>query len=103
MCFRFEDDTLDCSDGLRADVPLNVVELDGNHLTPVFLQLGVEGTAAAGLPLSATLGTGKFVVGSEAQVQALAEAIVAWLKGSTGAESSGTRGARILPNGVIDV
>uniref|UniRef100_A0A7S1IFQ1 Uncharacterized protein n=1 Tax=Eutreptiella gymnastica TaxID=73025 RepID=A0A7S1IFQ1_9EUGL len=103
-CFTFENDDLDCTEQLEDVVDVGLVQLGGNHLTPVFLKLGIDG--AGQIPLAQALGTSaNWTVGDEADLEKLVDALAAWLKGSTAPSSAETRakGYRILPNGTIDV
>eukprot|EP00667_Euglena_gracilis_P008281 EG_transcript_8384 len=100
-CFKFQTDSLDCSQTLAEDLGSDVCELAGDHLTPVYLKLGLDGKAGAGLPAYEAFAATSWQVGNEAQLQALADAIVEWLRGNT--PQSTAAAYRILPNGVIDV
>jgi hypothetical protein len=99
--FRFATDTLDCSESLAEDVPIAVVELPGDHLTPVFLRLDLRGTSGVAAASFASAAP-KWEVGEEKGLQGLVEALDRWLTGRPD-DPAEPKAYRVLPGGVIDV
>ena len=86
--FSFDDDTLDNSqDFVKAcengPGPL-VSGLPGTHLTPVFFKFGIDDLPeeTRGMARDATGGLESASFGNEAELQALVDEVVAWIKGS---------------------
>mmetsp|Transcript_75234 Transcript_75234/g.151247 ORF Transcript_75234/g.151247 Transcript_75234/m.151247 type:complete len:378 (+) Transcript_75234:136-1269(+) len=82
---RFEDDVLDSSPDLQTFQNVKIVELDGEHLTPVFVQVSnadiAASAAGSGLPpLDGFLDEqGAFSFGDEAALSRLVSALKEWL------------------------
>ena len=79
-CWKFGDDTIDCSDALADALPAGgastTVPLAGTHLTPVFFKLSATDVDPR---LGALLGDVTYTLGDDAAIETLVDALTEWV------------------------